>query len=63
MTTPNPWIPQKVYDLGHRPVLDGNQRWTCTVCHAAVLRYGRNVYGSATQRHCTNLTTTQEATR
>lgn len=53
----SPFIPKKVFTLGHDPVLDGNGRWTCTTCHAAVLIRGSNVYGSATQIRCTRANT------
>lgn len=40
---------------GHTPVYDGGrvERWTCTTCGRAVLRYGFNIYGSATTEPCT----------
>lgn len=28
------------------------ERWTCTRCHAAVLRNDRHIYGSATKQSC-----------
>jgi hypothetical protein len=41
---------------GHTPVYDGGrvERWTCTdrECGAAVLRYGNNIYGTATELTC-----------
>lgn len=32
--------------------LSSVNRWTCTVCGDAVLMYGTNVYGGATERTC-----------
>lgn len=29
------------------------QRWTCTRCGDAVLKYAANIYGSAVERDCT----------
>jgi hypothetical protein len=32
--------------------LSSISRWTCTTCGDAVLRYGSNIYGGATERTC-----------
>lgn len=34
---------------GHGTALE---RWTCTACTATVIRYGRNIYGTATTTTC-----------
>lgn len=39
-------------ERGHTVEKDGPQRWTCTVCSRAVLRYGLNIYGSAATEDC-----------
>lgn len=32
--------------------LSAASRWTCVTCGDAVLKYGSNVYGGATERTC-----------
>lgn len=51
-----PPAPREATRLGHEPTWDppylsGAERWTCD-CGHTVLRYGRNVYGSATEQPC-----------
>lgn len=48
----------KAEALGHTvesdppAALTRGERWTCTACGDAVLRYGNVIYGSAVEREC-----------
>lgn len=42
--------------------LTAAQRWTCTACGDAVLRYNGNVYGSATKSPCAEVAATEVPT-